>query len=703
MLAFLRKGLPDSFVVYAEYLLDDGRTERAPDFTILADYGLVVLEVKDIAHALRMDNYWIWTPGPGRSEIRQKNPVRQAREAVTLFIDEIHRRLQATDTAKKPNIAWGYAAVFTNMHTTGLSRLQTSFGKNRVLSLDQFMREPAEKLLRETLPHSAAPLTPSELKAIREVINPIICIESLEPTREELVLDLVQELLVCEPSDAPEEKADDTESAAETMRMLTEEPIKPVPPAPPVAAALQVPSQPTEAELEPRKVRRSREDVDERLPEEASQIVQSGSVRLVRGVAGSGKTLVLTKRAEYLAAQHPDWRICILTYNNLLSRAIESSLRGRLKNLRVSTFHKLCREMWERQLGIPWRDPVDPNEWLDRARRDHPIISELGVDYVAEEIEWRKNTGITQKDEYLRSSRRGRGRPLGSAQREAVWAVMAEYQRMLREQEAFDWSDLPTRVWSAIEERQLQPPIYDAVLIDEAQDMAPVWMWIVTHMVRPGGVLFLADDPTQSIYRYYSWREKGVPVRGRTRWLRVPYRNTREIYRAAYEIVRTDPFLLRQLSDHEGQALIEPDTASEHMASGPRPSLRSFRSANDEQAWVRNEVDALIAEGTKPGQIAVLARYGAQVKRLEQALQGTGISTGTFHRQKGLEFDVVLLVHLDATFGKRAKETDEALSAERRLIYMAMTRARRRLNLSYSGSWPRELASLRQFVDIVPT
>jgi len=273
---------------------------------------------------------------------------------------------------------------------------------------------------------------------------------------------------------------------------------------------------------------------------------------------------------------------------------------------------------------------------------------------------------------------------------------------MLTERKRFDWSDLPTKVWRAIDERQVQPPLYDAVLVDEAQDMAPVWMWIVTHMVRPGGILFLADDPTQSIYRYYSWREKGVAVQGRTRWLRVPYRNTREIYRAAYEVVRTDQFLLQQLSNHEGQALVEPDTASEHMASGPRPSLRSFRSANDEQAWVRNEVDALIAAGTKPGQIAVLTRYGAQAKRLQQALQGTGVSTGTFHRQKGLEYSVVFLSHLDATFGKRASENEETLSAERRLVYMAMTRARRRLYLSHSGSWPRELASLPPFVDIVP-
>ncbi len=38
--------------------------------------------------------------------------------------------------------------------------------------------------------------------------------------------------------------------------------------------------------------------------------------RLIRGVAGSGKTLILASRAKLLAKQHPDWKIliCVITF-----------------------------------------------------------------------------------------------------------------------------------------------------------------------------------------------------------------------------------------------------------------------------------------------------------------------------------------------------------------------------------------------------
>jgi len=67
----------------------------------------------------------------------------------------------------------------------------------------------------------------------------------------------------------------------------------------------------------------------------------NASIRLVRGTAGSGKTLVLTRRAIYLAAQNPEWRICVLTFNDKLARLLEANLRG-YGNVKVSTFSKLC-------------------------------------------------------------------------------------------------------------------------------------------------------------------------------------------------------------------------------------------------------------------------------------------------------------------------------------------------------------------------
>jgi superfamily I DNA and RNA helicase len=48
--------------------------------------------------------------------------------------------------------------------------------------------------------------------------------------------------------------------------------------------------------------------------------------RLIRGVAGSGKTIILASRAKMLAKQNPDWKILILCYNISLSNAIQQMI-----------------------------------------------------------------------------------------------------------------------------------------------------------------------------------------------------------------------------------------------------------------------------------------------------------------------------------------------------------------------------------------
>jgi len=48
--------------------------------------------------------------------------------------------------------------------------------------------------------------------------------------------------------------------------------------------------------------------------------------RLIRGVAGSGKTIILASRAKMLSKQHPDWKILILCYNISLANAIKQMI-----------------------------------------------------------------------------------------------------------------------------------------------------------------------------------------------------------------------------------------------------------------------------------------------------------------------------------------------------------------------------------------
>jgi superfamily I DNA/RNA helicase len=63
------------------------------------------------------------------------------------------------------------------------------------------------------------------------------------------------------------------------------------------------------------------------------------------------------------------------------------------------------------------------------------------------------------------------------------------------------------------------------------------------------------------------------------------------------------------------------------------------------------------------------------------------------HGFKGLEADVVFLPHLQQTF---LRQEDDHVTAERRILYMAMSRAREKLYMTYFGKLPRPYEDLRR-------
>ena len=62
--------------------------------------------------------------------------------------------------------------------------------------------------------------------------------------------------------------------------------------------------------------------------------------RLLRGVAGSGKTIVLICRVRHLLAQHPDWRILVVCDNRAPAGFLHRTIGD--KRVEVSTFDAWC-------------------------------------------------------------------------------------------------------------------------------------------------------------------------------------------------------------------------------------------------------------------------------------------------------------------------------------------------------------------------
>ncbi len=88
-----------------------------------------------------------------------------------------------------------------------------------------------------------------------------------------------------------------------------------------------------------------------------------GGHRLLRGVAGSGKTIVLICRVRHLLAQHPDWRILVVCYNRVLADFLRTTIGD--ERVEASTFHAWCtRQLKTAGLDVP-EPPGRGQQWDD--------------------------------------------------------------------------------------------------------------------------------------------------------------------------------------------------------------------------------------------------------------------------------------------------------------------------------------------------
>jgi superfamily I DNA/RNA helicase len=426
---------------------------------------------------------------------------------------------------------------------------------------------------------------------------------------------------------------------------------------------------------------------DDPLSKEAYSVVQNHTVRLVRGVAGSGKTLVLMNRALYLQQRYPHSRILVMTFN----RDLAAHLQKRAPSLEILNFHKLCADI----IGKAWHSPQYPSGWLQRYALSE--IRQLGlpytdeyemVRYVEEEIGWRKDLDMFDQATYLAAERRGRTIALDKDKRKLLDKIFQRYWQYQTEQrnrngDWMDWNDVPIQAHHVLEE--VKHPLkhsYDIILVDEGQDFAPTWFRVIQLLLKPNGSLFICDDPTQSLFRYFSWREKGVEVMGRSRILRVPFRCTRKINEAAYSLVLADELL------SNSEEIIHPDLTSPELIEGSLPALYAFDTPEQERQTIKDEVQTLLENGNDPQDIAVLCHHKGLVKHYAD-LRNLGIYVEHFEKMKGLEFIAVFIPEVHSAFDNMTDQ--QAISQMRRRMFTAMTRARQVLTLSYHKSLPDAL------------
>jgi hypothetical protein len=656
-LRLLKQNLPNEYTIYVEVPIHKYREIRYPDFIILTDYGVIVLEVKD----------WVFIeyPNPTGAMIRNRNneahwepnPVTKARDMAIALSELLNQKCHSDSHGEA--IPWSYAAILFNLPSSIITQLYEPWGEEFVLGKFDLENPTSlvEKLKMIFPMRRIHPLSQYELDMVRATIYPIVEIEVKD--RKPFVLDIQQEKIVAEPVhlDLSEETKKKPEVKKSSQQNLLFDQNLP--------DTLLV-------------------EKDE-IPETGKRIIQNASVRLVRGFAGSGKTLVLIQRAKYLEAINPDWKISLLTYNKPLQTELSKYFLS--SNIKPQTFHSLCHQYIE----MPEKKETTFKNWFEGVNTNFSVLQNLGEDSLIREINWLQDIGVANVEQYLDLERHGIGKEfrVSAEVRKEIFNLYTNYQTHLQENALWDWHELPLNFLEMLEERKITPQKFDAILIDEAQDWAPIWFKVVNHFLdQEHGLLFLTDDPSQSIFNHFSWKEKSVNVVGRTRWLRIPYRNTYEIYSAAYSMIEGNEEIQNSLRT-EGE-LIKPEISKEEMRHGLNPILRRCTDTTDERMKIKTIVESLLNDGYHEAQITVLVRYKSDIAPINEVLSETDVEVHPIHSFKGLEREVIIIPHLQNTFTRVDEEV-----AERRLLYMAMSRARSRLYMTYSKRLPKPYYHLR--------
>jgi superfamily I DNA/RNA helicase len=433
------------------------------------------------------------------------------------------------------------------------------------------------------------------------------------------------------------------------------------------------------------------------LSEEAEGALGASNPRLVTGVAGSGKTLVLLFRAALNAKLHPYKRMLILTHNKPLIADLRRRLRLLAPDIKCECIHFLS---WcSRRLGGGGLDilkPFEQEHLIHEAAAQVPGATEFPLSFLRDEIEWLKDYDVECLDKYLRARRVGWGRGLNESQRRRVYQLFRKYQALLVLRGRDDWSGLPLRLLQKVREGKAALPVYDCVFVDEAQFFAPVWLKLVQFLVHSEGQLLLAADPTQGfLKRRESWSASGLKVRGRTVRLQRAYRNTRCIIEHAANFYRR-----RLPNEDEDINLPEPEQML-RLAEGVPPRYLPAYSMQDEVRQTCTEVRRVLAKGARPQDILIIACDAARVQPLVQYLnQGTRapiaadaqnedsterIRVCSLNAATGLEAAVVLLLGAPQMLEKEGAlnlSTEDRQDLRRdntRRLYMAFTRATDRL------------------------
>ncbi len=456
---------------------------------------------------------------------------------------------------------------------------------------------------------------------------------------------------------------------------------------------------------------------------------------LVLAGAGSGKTSVLMARVAYLLQSHlaQSDEILLLAFGREAANEMSERLKQRIglsaEGVTVNTFHQLGLRILKQVDGPDvtvsplalddnqrhawcidwlkkhWMTPTNFKRW-QKHLSSWPIAYLAGDDELGSHVENPKliawldsqvmqlaSMEISKKDlqEHLVDHA---DYPRLNSELALVWPCYQAWQQMLKDSGHVDFSTMITRATQYVKRGKFIPT-WKFIMIDEYQDISPERLALVEALCerskkqQHSAVLFAVGDDWQSIYQFAGSDvdlTTGFAERfphSTIHYLDTTYRFNSQIGEVANRFIQRNPNqLAKTLNSHTEQkkraVFLTPSNSIEKILDQLNRQARSQRSV---LLLGRNHYH-------KPD---LLSDWQKRFALLDLQFM-------TCHASKGKEADYVFVlavdegqfpaklktVHLDGALTKNGDQFEHA--EERRLFYVALTRAKERVWVSYNGS-----------------
>lgn len=329
---------------------------------------------------------------------------------------------------------------------------------------------------------------------------------------------------------------------------------------------------------------------------------------------GSGKTLVITRRVEYLIKKYgvrPE-QILVITFTKAAAKEMRERFAKITKDDRFpvtfGTFHGIYYGILKWAYRMNASNIFSEEEKMMLLRE---VIAGMELE-IEDEKEFLQ--GIASEIGQIKNNRLSLEEYESSNCSDQMFRqIYEEYERRRKLLKKIDFDDMLVLCYELFQKRpdilQMWQKKFQYILIDEFQDINQVQYDVIRMLALPENNLFIVGDDDQSIYRFRGARPEIMLgfskdyLNAKSIILDVNYRSTKAVVSAARRVIE------RNKNRYQKEII----TVNEQ---GDNVHIQEVRHPVEESHYVREQIAKAVAAGTEPSQIAVLYRTNTEPRAL---------------------------------------------------------------------------------------